>query len=474
MAGDMTKKQAQDLSKKLMRKSKLVWDELTKADRNKAMKFGDEYKTFLDNSKTERRAVATVEQLARKTGFFPVDEAGENGLVFRTWKNKCIALARLGVRPVTEGVHIVASHVDSPRLDLKANPLYEETDMAFFKTHYYGGVRKHQWFARPLALHGVAVDKDGKSIDIRLGEDPGDPVFTVLDLLPHLARKIQAGKTLAIAFEGEKLNILLGSLPLGPEKTPDRFKLMAMNLLHEKYGLVEEDFLTAEIEAVPAGQARDVGLDRSLIGAYGQDDRVCSYCAVRALLDAKSKPEFTSVVFLADKEEIGSEGNTGAKSRFLESFISDLLKLAGQGASSRDLTATLMASKGLSGDVAPALDPDYQSVHEKNNAAKLGYGMCMTKYTGSAGKSGASDANAEHLGYVRGIFEANKIVWQIGQLGKVDEGGGGTIAKFLATHGMDVVDCGPAILGMHSPFEIASKADIFMAYKAYGAFLQGR
>ena len=378
----------------------------------------------------------------------------------------------MGNRPVSEGMRIVASHVDSPRLDMKANPLYEETDMAFFKTHYYGGIRKYQWLARPLALHGVAVNKDGESIDILVGEDPGDPVFTVLDLLPHLARKVQAGKSLATAFEGEKLNILLSTLPLGPEKVSDRFKLMAMNLFHEKYGLIEEDFLTAEIEAVPAGKARDVGLDRSLVGAYGQDDRVCSYCAIQALFKMRKKPEYTCVAFLVDKEEIGSEGNTGAKSKFLESFVADLLEISGEGASTPNLNSAFMNSKALSGDVAPALDPDYQSVHEKNNAAKLGYGMCMTKYTGSGGKSGASDANAEHLGYVRKVFEDNKIIWQIGQLGKVDEGGGGTIAKFLATHGMDVVDCGPAILSMHSPFEIASKADVYMAFKAYGAFYQ--
>lgn len=472
MAESLTKKQAQDLSKKLMRKPKLVWDALSKTEQGKAMKFAEGYKTFLDNAKTERRAVAEAEKLALAAGFTPVEEAGANDLVYKVWKNKCIILARLGNRPVAGGLHIVASHIDSPRLDMKANPLYEDVDMAFFKTHYYGGIRKHQWFARPLALHGVAVNGKGESIDIRLGEDPNDPVFTVLDLLPHLARKLQAGKSLATAFEAERMNILLGSLPLGPEKTSDRFKLMAMNLLHEKYGLVEEDFLTAEIEAVPAGKAKDVGLDRSLIGAYGQDDRSCSYCAVQALMKLRKKPEFTGLAFLVDKEEIGSEGNTGAKSKFLETFIADLLELTGEGASARNIGSALMNSKALSGDVAPALDPDYQSVHEKNNAAKLGYGICMTKYTGSGGKSGASDAHAEHLGYVRKVFEDNKIVWQIGQLGKVDEGGGGTIAKFLAAHGMDVVDCGPPILGMHSPFEIGSKADMYMAFKAYAAFFE--
>ena len=472
MAEDLTKKQAEELAKKINRKPLLLWDKLTRTEKTATDWFCEEYKLFLDSAKTERRAVSAVKKMAEAAGFTPIENSPGKGLVFQTWKNKCIALARLGVKPVEQGVNIVAAHIDSPRLDLKANPLYEEADMAFFKTHYYGGIRKHQWLARPLALHGTVIKEDGEPVDILLGEDPEDPVFTVLDLLPHLARKVQSGKPLVSAFEGEKLNILMGSRPLGPEKVKDRFKLMIMNLLHEKYGLVEEDFLTAEIEAVPAGKARDVGLDRSLVGAYGQDDRVCSFCAVRALLDEKSRPEYTSVVLLVDKEEIGSEGATGAKSRFVQNFLSQLIEASGAAPTSKAITQAFMSSRALSADVSPGLDPDYQQVHEKNNAAKLGYGICVTKFTGSGGKSGANDADAEYLGKVRQIFNSNKIVWQTGELGKVDEGGGGTIAKFLAAHGMEVVDCGPPLLAMHAPFEIAAKADVFMSYKAYKAFFK--
>lgn len=474
MADKLTKKQAQDLSKKLIRTPTLVWDKLSKTEKNRAYAFCDDYKKFLDAAKTERKAVVEVTRLARQIGFTPLSKGPGKGLIFRTWKNKCMALARLGNQPIDKGVNIIAAHIDSPRLDLKANPLYQEADMAFFKTHYYGGIRKHQWLARPLALHGTVITRNGKSIDLCLGEDPDDPVFTILDLLPHLARKVQSTKRLAQAFPGEKLNILMGSHPLGPDKVTDRFKLMVLTLLHEKYGLIEEDFLTAEIEAIPAGYARDVGLDRSLVGAYGQDDRACSFCAVRALFNAKKAPDTTSVVFLVDKEETGSEGNTGAKSRFIEHFISDLLVASKIKTPSinRSLAKAMMSSRALSADVAPAFDPDYQQVHEKNNAARLGYGVCMTKYTGSGGKIAASDANAEYLGRVRRIFNANKIIWQTGEMGKVDEGGGGTIAKFLASHGMDVVDCGTPVLSMHSPFEIAAKADIYMTYKAYAAFFK--
>ena len=471
MKKQVTKKKVEELRRRLARKPRLVWDVLKSAQQKEVFEFCERYKAFLDGAKTEREAVRLIEAFARKKGFKDITRTRKGNKFYKINKNKNIALALLGKKPVASGVSLIASHIDSPRLDLKQNPLYEEVDLAFLKTHYYGGIKKYQWLARPLALHGTILKKDGSRVDLKIGEADDDPVFTIADLLPHLARKVQADKKVSEAFEGEKLNVLAGSLPLGNDETKERFKLALLEHLFSSYGFIEEDLMSAEIEVVPAGRARDVGWDRSLVGAYGQDDRVCAYCSLEALTEL-TEPETTAVVLFMDKEEIGSDGSTGAKSRFLEDFVADLFEVSGQEPSGKALRSCLMFSKALSADVNGALDPDYQNVHEKRNAARIGYGVCITKFTGTGGKYGSSDANAEYVAQVRKLFNENGVVWQTGELGKVDEGGGGTIAKFLAVYGMEVLDCGTPILSMHSPFEIASKADIYMTYKGYAAFLR--
>jgi len=337
------------------------------------------------------------------------------------------------------------------------------------KTHYYGGIRKYHWLAMPLALHGTIMKSNNERLDITIGEHPDDPVFTITDLLPHLAGKTQSTKNISEVFEGEKLNLVVGSMPLGDEDEKERFKLGVLNCLYQKYGITEEDFVSAEIEAVPSEKARDVGFDRSMIGAYGQDDRSCAFSSLEAFLDSES-PEKTTIALFFDKEEIGSEGSSGAKSNFLEDFMSDLLYISGENTDNRSLRKALIHSSCLSADVNAAMDPDFKDVHEAMNAAKLGFGVCMTKFTGVGGKSGSSDAGSEFVGKIRQIFNKNHIVWQTGELGKIDQGGGGTVAKFLAKYGMNVLDCGPALLSMHSPFEISNKADIYMTYLAYKAF----
>jgi len=473
MKGKVTKKKAEELRKQVVRKPQLVWDSLGLKDKQKVFRFANRYKSFLDVAKTEREAVRAIEDFAKKKGFKDITKSATGNKFYKVSKNKNIALAVLGKKALSSGVNLVVSHIDAPRLDLKQNPLYEEVDLAFLKTHYYGGIKKYQWLTRPLAIHGTVFNKDGKAFDIQVGEAQDDPVFTIADLLPHLARKVQADKKVSDAFEGEKLNILVGSLPIGDEETKERFKLAVLEYLFSTYGFIEEDLMSAEIEIVPAGGARDVGWDRGLIGAYGQDDRVCAYASLEAMAEVTAQGK-TSITLFTDKEEIGSDGSTGAKSRFLEDFVADLYEITGQEASAKTLRTCLLNSKALSGDVNAALDPDYQDVHEKRNAAKIGYGVCITKFGGSGGKYGSSDANAEYLSQIRRIFNKNKVIWQTGELGKVDEGGGGTIAKFLAVHGMEVVDCGTPILSMHSPFEIAGKGDIYMTYKAYKTFLNSK
>jgi aspartyl aminopeptidase len=472
MKSSITKKELEALRKKVSRKRQLVWDVVTQKEKRDIFNFADRYKTFLDEAKTEREAVNAIARFAVKHGFKELTDGGGADKLFFTAKHKNIALALPGKRPLSSGINVIVSHIDTPRLDLKQNPLYEEVDLAFLKTHYYGGIKKYQWLSRPLAMHGTVLNKDGKVIDVVVGESPDDPVFTISDLLPHLSHKVQTDKKVSDAFEGEKLNVLVGSLPIGDEKTHDRFKLAALNHLFSTYGLIEEDLMSAEIEVVPAGMARDVGWDRGLIGAYGQDDRLCAYGSLEAIAAAE-RPEKTALALFMDKEEIGSDGSTGAKNRFLEDVVANLLEASGQAGDSKALRACLLRSSALSADANAALDPDYQDVHEKNNAARLGYGVCITKFTGSRGKYGSSDANAEYLGQIRKIFNRHKVVWQTGELGKVDEGGGGTIAKFLAVHGMEVLDCGAPILSMHSPFELASKGDAYMTCRAYRAFFTG-
>ncbi|MFO7753813.1 MAG: aminopeptidase [Desulfobacteraceae bacterium] len=471
----MNKKEIEKLKKETFKKETHIFDHLKKAETDQAFEMAERYKTFLDKGKTEREAVQQICQVLEKKGFVNMDNVLDkqrpaiHKKYYKVLKGKCVAAAVLGSESVQSGANVVASHIDSPRLDLKQNPLYEDLDLAFLKTHYYGGIKKYQWLSIPLALHGIVVKKDGSSIEICIGEQDDDPVFTVSDLLPHLAGKQQGSKKVSEAFEGEKLNLLCGSIPLGNDTIKERFKLGVLKLLHDQYGMVEADFVSAEIEAVPAFKAKDIGFDRSMIGAYGQDDRICAFSELEAVtgLDKVHRP---AVALFFDKEEIGSEGTTGAKSSFIEDFLSDLLFMNNEPTDNRTLRKCLMNSMCLSADVNGALDPDYKEVHEKLNAAKLGYGICITKFTGARGKAGSSDAGAEFVGLIRNLFDRHNILWQTGELGKIDEGGGGTLAKFLAELGMDILDCGPALLSMHSPFEISSKADLYMACKGYRAF----
>lgn len=450
-------------------KKQNVWDGLSRAEIKEVFDFGADYKKFLDSSKTEREAVKNIIETASENGFSDMT-AGKNssGKYFYNYRGKIACLVRTVNKPLTEGVKIVAAHIDSPRLDLKQNPLYENNDVVFFKTHYYGGIKKYQWLARPLAIHGVFVLNDGTVKEISIGERDADPVFTIEDLLPHLDKN-RRDKKISEAFEGEKLNVIVGSKPLDDKDLKDRFKLAILSYLNEKYGITEKDFQSAEIEIVPAGKARDLGLDRSMVAAYGQDDRVCAYTAMRAILEAEN-PQSHILAFFMDKEEIGSMGNTGADSRFLEYFIGKLLDTLGQKGRPLDVLAH---SQCISADVNGAVDPDFPEVHEKMNAAQLGYGVCLTKFTGHGGKYNSSDASAEFVGKIRKIFDDAKVVWQTGELGKVDEGGGGTIALYFASYGMDVIDCGTALLSMHSPLEISSKGDVWNTYKAYKAFYEG-
>jgi len=470
----MNKTQLRKIKKAILKKETLAFDQLTKKQKVELFEFNENYKNFLNQGKTEREAAKQIVHAAKNKGFVDIDSLAIKNTkrlkkVYKIFQGRCVALGILGKEPLLSGANIIASHIDSPRLDLKQNPIYEDLSMGLMKTHYYGGIRKYHWLAVPLALHGTIITSNNKTIDITIGEDPDDPVFTVTDLLPHLAGKTQANKKISEVFEGEKLNLIAGSIPLGGDKEKDRFKLGVLNLLYEKYGLTEEDFISAEIEAVPAEKARDIGFDRSMIGSYGQDDRICAYTSLKAIL-AMQHPDKTAIALFFDKEEIGSEGSSGAKSNFLEDFMSDLLFISGQDTDNRSLRKALINSSCLSADVNAAMDPDFKEVHEAMNAAKLGFGLCMTKFTGVAGKSGSSDASAEFVGKIRQIFNKNKITWQTGELGKIDQGGGGTVAKFLAKFGMNVLDCGPAILSMHSPFEVSSKADVYMTYLGYKAF----
>jgi len=467
----MKKKEIERISQKLISQPKLVWDAIDKKEKDKVFDFDKGYQSFLNRAKTEREAVTVISDIALENGFSLNTPNTDPIRMLKTFQEKSIALSISGKKPISEGINLIISHLDSPRLDLKQNPLYEEVDLAFMKTHYYGGIKKFQWLTRPLAIHGRVIRSDGSSLDIVVGEDDADPVFTVADILPHLAKKVQSDKKVSDAFVAEKLNLMVGSLPFGDKDTKDRFKLAILNLLNERFGLVEEDLVSAELEVVPAGKARDVGWDRGLTGAYGQDDRSCVFASLKAILDLK-KPQKAALALFVDKEEIGSDGATGAKSRFLESVLADLMIAHGKEPLYHEIQKILMNSRAISADGNGALDPDFQDVHEKRNAARLGYGICLVKFTGSGGKYGANDANAEYVGWLRNLFNEKKVVWQTGELGKVDEGGGGTVAKFLAPYGMQIVDCGPPVLSMHSPFEITHKGDLYMTYKGYRAFLE--
>jgi aspartyl aminopeptidase len=467
------KNKAKQLEDRVKLKGKLAWDRMPESFRKECFLFAEDYKSFLDRAKTEREAVGEVLKYARERGFREISDPGRKRRIYWVNKNKNIALAILGKRPLPEGVRIIISHIDSPRLDLKQNPLYEELEIGLLRTHYYGGIKKYQWVAVPLALHGTMIKRDGTQLKLRLGEEPGDPVFTVCDLMPHLSRRVQDEKKLREAIQGEKLTILAGSIPFPDEDAKERVKLNILDFLYSQYGLVEEDFLSAELELVPAHRAREVGFDKSLLGAYGQDDRLCAYSSLKAI-DSVKAPEYPILALFLDKEEIGSEGNTGAKSKFLEWIVADLLRLSGEELSDMALRQVLFRSKALSADVDGAMDPNYQDVHEKQNAAKIGYGVCVSKFTGIGGKYASSDASAEYVAEIRKLFNDHRITWQMAELGKVDEGGGGTVAKYLASYGMDIIDCGAPLLGMHSPFEVSSKVDIYETFRAYKVFFEGK
>ncbi|MBQ9861411.1 MAG: aminopeptidase [Clostridia bacterium] len=437
-------------------------DELGKADA-----YCNDYKTFLDRAKTEREAVSEAIKLAKAQGFVPFDhtkplKAGDK--VYVDNRGKALLLAVIGTRPIEEGVSIAAAHVDSPRLDLKPNPLYEDHALAYLDTHYYGGIKKYQWMTIPLALHGVVVRRDGSRVMVCIGESADDPVLCITDLLPHLGAN-QMKKTAAEFIGGEDMNILIGSRPLPDDEGADAVKLNILKLLNEKYGITETDFLSAELEAVPAYQARDVGLDRSMIGAYGHDDRVCAYTALTATF-ALENPAYTAVTILADKEETGSEGNTGMQSAYLRYFIEDIAEALGTNA-----RHVFRSSLCLSADVNVAYDPLYPDTVEARNCAALNQGVVLTKYTGARGKGDTNDASAELMGFFRRIMDNADVVWQIGELGKVDLGGGGTVAKYIADLDVNTVDLGVPVLSMHAPFEVVSKQDVYMTYKAFCALL---
>lgn len=449
------------------------WPRISAPEREAAFALAETYKEFLDRGKTERLAAAEAERMAVERGFRPLSEGAAlqpGDKVYAVNRHKTVIFGVIGDEPLVRGLRIVGTHLDAPRLDLKPEPLYEEEGLAFFKTHYYGGIKKYHWLAIPLALYGTFLKADGEKYELSIGDHPGEPVFTITDLLPHLA-KDQVDKKLEDAFPGENLNVLVGSIPAGRKENEEKqaVKKAVAEYLLTAYGLQEEDFISAEVEAVPAWPARDVGLDRGLVGAYGQDDRVCSFAALQAVLGVE-RPRRTCLAVLVDKEEIGSAGNTGMHSRFFENTVAEILARTGQNYSDLDLRRSLSASKCLSGDVNAGLDPNYAEVLDKYNAARIGYGVGLTKYTGAKGKFSANDANAEFVYEIRALFNRNGVLWQTGELGKVDQGGGGTIAHILAAFGMDVVDCGPPVLSMHAPFELVSKVDLYMAYRAYHAF----
>ena len=462
------KEALKELKDKLLLKRKNAFYNMSDEELADCDKFCEDYKDFMNRSKIEREAVVYSIDLLEKNGFVEYKKgmklkAGDK--IYRNNRDKAILMAVIGKAPIEEGVRLCAAHIDSPRLDLKQNPLYEDNEIALFKTHYYGGIKKYQWTTIPLALHGVVVKADGTRITVTIGEDENDPVFCVTDLLPHLATA-QMQKPLAKGITGEQLNIIIGSRPFKDDEESGAVKLNIMNILYEKYGITEADFISSELEAVPAFKAKDIGFDRSMIGAYGHDDKVCAYTALRATVDC-SEPVHTVVTVLTDKEETGSDGNTGLCSAYLEYFIADIAEDLGS-----DGRTVLSASECLSADVNAAFDPTFPDVNERNNCAYINRGVVVTKYTGARGKSGTSDASAEFTGRVRRLMDEKKVIWQTGELGKVDEGGGGTVAAYIANLNVDTIDLGVPVLSMHAPYEIVSKIDTYMAYKAFMAFCE--
>ena len=459
---------AKEMFEKLSYKKKNVFEEATPEVIKEIYDYSVGYMKYLDDAKTEREATEATIALVEAKGYTEYklgDKLSVGDKKYFNNKGKSIFVFKVGTRDIEEdGIRILASHIDSPRLDLKQIPLYEDSNMGFLKTHYYGGVKKYQWTAIPLALHGVMVKADGETVKVVIGEDDSDPVFYINDLLPHLGAR-QSQEPLGSAISGETLNILVGGLPYADPDVSEKIKMTVLSMLYEKYGVTEEDFLSAELSLVPAFKARDIGFDRALIGAYGHDDRVCSYPAVTALLDTET--DSTVLVVLADKEEVGSSGLTGMQSDVLVDLIAKISEALG-----KDAIIVRSRSKCLSADVTAAYDPNFAEVYEKRNSALISCGTCMSKYTGARGKSGTSDASAELVGYVRRVFAENGVIWQTAELGKVDAGGGGTVAMFIANHNIETVDLGVPVISMHAPYEVVSKADVYSTYKAFCAFIK--
>ena len=470
---------------------KNLWNEYDEKELKELEQISDQYRVFLDNGKTERECIDTIVNMIEAAGYIELEKAIAQGKklkkgdkIYSVWMNKSIAIYQIGSKPFSEGMNILGAHIDSPRIDVKQNPLYEDPDgsFAYLDTHYYGGVKKYQWVTLPLALHGVIVKKDGTTVELNVGEEEDDPVFFISDLLIHLAGE-QLEKKAAKVIEGEALDLIVGSRPISikadeedkdeseKEKAKTAVKAGVLAILKKSYDIDEEDFISAELEIVPTGKAREAGFDRSMILAYGQDDRVCAFTSLKAMLDTK-KTDRTMCCILVDKEEIGSVGATGMQSRFFENSLAELMELAGD-YSELKLRRCLAHSCMLSSDVSAGYDPSYASCFEKKNAAFLGKGMVFNKYTGARGKSGSNDANAEYMAHIRRIYEEKNIRFQTAELGKVDVGGGGTIAYILALYGMNVIDSGVAVLNMHAPWEATSKADIYEAYRGYKAFVEG-
>ncbi|MHA1342319.1 MAG: aminopeptidase [Promethearchaeota archaeon] len=468
------------LSDKLFYKKEFTWNILGKQEREEAIKFADSYIDFLKSARTERERTSFAVKKAIEKGFHEIfigknEDLKPGDKIFYTNFKKNIALIIIGKKPIIEGTRIICSHMDTPRIDLKISPLYEDSSagVALFKTHYYGGIKKYQWSTIPLILTGLFVKKNGKIVEVHVGDSPEDPVFSIPDLLPHLWKTIQADRKAPEVIKAEEMNVLAGAIQYEDKEEKERFKLQIMKILNEKYGIVEEDFYSAELSLVPALEPRYVGIDKSMIGGAGQDDGVCSYCGIRAITDFEKIPENTIITALFDKEEIGSNGATGAQSQWIISVINDLISKTGEKESLTNLNMALRNSNIFSADVTTVINPSFKSVHDLKTAAVLGKGVVIMKFTGHGGKYGTSDATAEFMAYIRDMLDKNKVSYQFGTLGEVDKGGGGTIAKFLAEKfNANVIDIGPGVMNMHSPYEITHICDVFSTYSAYKVFFQ--
>ena len=471
----MKKKDSKKTSLTYERKN--FWKDAGSDQIKAAMDFAEGYKSFLNTARTVRETIDFTTALLGKHKFCTLPAKKGQKRVYSVFRNKTMAIAILGKKPISEGFNMVAAHVDAPRVDLKQNPLYEDgsSNMVCMRTHYYGGIKKYQWVSTPLALHGIVFKKDGTAVNISIGDKDDDPVFIIPDLLPHLARKEQYSKNLADAIDASKMNLIFSGMMAPESEEKNAAKGYALQLLNDAYGITEADFLSAELELIPATKARDAGFDKSMVVGYGQDDRICAYTGLMALLDNLDKtPERTIIAYFSDKEEVGSMGNTGAHSVFVQDFVAQLMMHNGESNDSVNLRKAFMNSQILSADVTAAINPNYPGVHEKQNAVTFNHGVGLAKFTGSGGKSGCNDANAEFTAKVIRIFNDAGVYWQMGELGKPDEGGGGTIAYILANLGAEVIDCGTALMGMHSLYELCSKADLYSTYCAYKAFLESK